>query len=139
MSTRTLRFIDLFAGLGGFHLALTQLGARCVFACEIDDDLRSLYELNFGIKAAADIRSVKLSDIPKFDVLCAGFPCQPFSKAGDQLGTSCPESGDLFHGHVVRILRERRPQYLLLENVPNLARHAEGDTWRRMRRALERL
>lgn len=139
MAMRSLKFIDLFAGLGGFHLALSRLGARCVFASEIDADLRALYQLNFGIDAAADVRGVSLADIPEFDVLCAGFPCQPFSKAGDQLGTSCPESGDLFHGHVVRILRARRPQYLLLENVPNLARHAKGDTWRRMRRALERL
>jgi len=131
--------MDLFAGLGGFHLAMTQLDARCVFACEIDEELRALYERNFGIKAAADVRRVKLTDIPDFDVLCAGFPCQPFSKAGEQLGTSCPESGDLFHRHVVRILRERRPQYLILENVPNLVRHAEGETWRRMRAALERL
>lgn len=125
---KQLRFIDLFAGLGGFHLALKRLGHKCVFACEIDGNLRTLYQKNFGIFPAGDIRLIKAREIPEHDVLCAGFPCQPFSKAGDQAGLDCPKWGDLF-SHVVRILRFHRPTYLLLENVPNLVRHYNGVTW----------
>lgn len=84
-----LRFVDLFAGLGGFHRALTELGHQCVFASEIDDELRELYVRNFPEmkgQVFGDIRHAKAL-IPKHDVLCAGFPCQPFSKSGSQLGT----------------------------------------------------
>lgn len=124
-----LRFIDLFAGLGGFHLALKELGHKCVFACEIDDDLASLYELNFGIRPHGDIRKLDINKIPSHDILCAGFPCQPFSKAGDQQGFQCPQWGDLID-YVIRILRVHQPKYFLIENVPNLVRHNGGQTWR---------
>lgn len=130
LSTR-LRFIDLFAGLGGFHLALERLGHECVFASEIDETLQDLYERNFGIRPVGDIRDVPAEQVPPHDVLCAGFPCQPFSKAGDQLGVDCPRWGDLFD-HVLRIARHHRPGYLLLENVPNLRRHRRGETWKAM-------
>ena len=73
----SLRFIDLYAGLGGFHQALSALGHRCVFASEIDGDLADLYERNFGVRPHGDIRSVGLASIPAHDILCAGFPCQP--------------------------------------------------------------
>jgi DNA (cytosine-5)-methyltransferase 1 len=126
-----LRFIDLFAGLGGFHLALEGLGHQCVFASELDETLRALYLENFGLEAAGDIRGVAAEDIPEHDVLCAGFPCQPFSKAGEQRGVDCPRWGDLF-GHVLRIVHHHRPSYLLLENVPNLMRHEDGRTWEAM-------
>jgi len=133
-----MRFIDLFAGLGGFHLALHRLGHTCVFACEIDESLRSLYQKNFAIQPAGDIRHVKISDIPEHEILCAGFPCQPFSKAGEQAGFDCPTEGDLFH-YVMRIALHHKPDYLILENVPNLRRHNNGHTWRllaaRLRRA----
>jgi len=132
-----MRFVDLYAGLGGFHLALKRLGHACVFASEIDPSLAKLYEANFGIRPAGDIRRIKANMIPAHDILCAGFPCQPFSKAGSQNGTDCPENGDLFH-HTFRVLRYRRPDYFILENVPNLLRHDRGRTWRRMRGKLER-
>lgn len=125
---RTLKFIDLFAGLGGFHQALNQLGHKCVFASELDEDLAQLYELNFGIKPHGDIRKVSVSDIPDHDVLCAGFPCQPFSKAGDQKGFQCPQWGDLFD-YIINILRQHKPQFVIIENVPNLIKHNEGKTW----------
>lgn len=137
--TQRLRFADLFAGLGGFHVGLSRLGCRCVFACEIDEDLRRLYAANFGVTPAGDIRAVSASEVPRFDVLCAGFPCQPFSKAGEQRGTDCPESGDLFRGHVLRLIRFHKPRYVLLENVPNLARHEGGRTWAAMESALRGL
>jgi DNA (cytosine-5)-methyltransferase 1 len=85
-----MKFVDLFAGLGGFHVALSQLGHECVFACEIDETLRDLYCQNFGLQALGDIREIHPSTIPSHDILCAGFPCQPFSKAGDQQGLKCP-------------------------------------------------
>jgi DNA (cytosine-5)-methyltransferase 1 len=136
--TAQLRFVDLFAGLGGFHLALARLGYQCVYACELDPDLRDLYAQNFAISPASDIRRVRASAIPHHDILCAGFPCQPFSKAGDQVGLDCPEQGDLFT-YVARILRHHRPGYLILENVPNLLRHDDGGTYAFMRSKLQGL
>ncbi len=126
-----MKFVDLFAGLGGFHVALQRLGHKCVFASEINSDLQSLYSQNFGLKAHSDIRKVPLADVPAHDILCAGFPCQPFSKAGTQEGLKCPRNGDLFK-FVMKILEHRRPTYLILENVPNLSRHNNGATWKRM-------
>jgi DNA (cytosine-5)-methyltransferase 1 len=75
-------FIDLFCGMGGFHRALASLGGNCVFASDIDKDCQNSYEINFGMRPVGDIRSVKPEDIPDHDVLCGGFPCQPFSTAG---------------------------------------------------------
>ena len=126
---KPLRFIDLFAGLGGFHLALKELGHRCVFACEIDEDLADLYERNFGLPPFGDIRALDISSLPAHDVLCAGFPCQPFSKAGGQQGLECPQWGDLID-YVIHILRTHEPRYFIIENVPNLVRHRQGETWR---------
>ena len=131
------RFIDLFAGLGGFHQALTALGHRCVFACEIDDDLARLYEKNFGILPHGDIRSLNITSVPDHDILCAGFPCQPFSKAGTQQGLECPLWGDLFD-YVIQILRVHKPRYFIIENVPNLVRHHQGSTWRTIENRLRR-
>lgn len=126
---KNLRFIDLFAGLGGFHLALNSLGHECVFACERDEYLANLYKKNFGIIPHGDIRALDLSTIPEHDILCAGFPCQPFSKAGGQQGLECPQWGDLID-YVIRILRLHKPEYFIIENVPNLVRHRQGKTWR---------
>jgi DNA (cytosine-5)-methyltransferase 1 len=132
-----MRFIDLFAGLGGFHLGLSRLGHECVFACEIDETLRNVYQKNFGITPSGDIRRVPLASIPEHDILCAGSPCQPFSKAGEQQGLDCPKWGDLFH-YVLRIAKRHKPRYLILENVPNLARHNNGQTWRDLEAQLQR-
>lgn len=133
-----MRFIDLFAGLGGFHLALRKLGHECVFASEIDEELCDLYERNFKLRPAGDLRGTDACEIPKHDVLCAGFPCQPFSKAGEQEGTNCKLWGDLFSVHVLRVIKEHKPKYLLMENVANLERHDGGRTWKSMRKQLER-
>lgn len=127
-----MKFIDLFAGLGGFNLALTRLGHECVFASEINESLRKLYQTNFGILPYGDIRTIPLADIPNHDILCAGFPCQPFSKAGDQQGLACPKWGDLFE-YVMKVLEYHRPDYVMLENVPNLEKHDEGRTWLKMK------
>jgi DNA (cytosine-5)-methyltransferase 1 len=126
-----LRFIDLFAGLGGFHLALKGLGHRCVFASELDPQLRALYKKNFDMDAHGDIKQIAVGDIPEHDILCAGFPCQPYSKAGQQAGLQDPKWGDLYD-HIIRIVKHRRPQFVMLENVPNLHRHDQGKTWQTM-------
>ena len=133
-----LRFIDLFSGLGGFHQALASLGHKCVFASEIDPELSNLYEKNFGIRPHGDIRDVKPQDIPIHDVLCAGFPCQNYSKAGEQLGLDCPKWGDLV-GYIVKVLKHHRPRMLIMENVPNLMRHEGGETWNGIRKKLVRV
>ena len=132
-----MRFIDLFAGLGGFNVALTSLGHECVMVSEIDPQLRKLYKVNHGILPEGDIRDLKAADVPDHDILCGGFPCQSFSKAGFQLGRECPTNGDLID-YVLDIIEAKRPAYLLLENVANLLSHDQGRTWRGIRQRLER-
>lgn len=133
----SIKFIDLFAGLGGFHVALSDLDAECVFASEVDKNLQNLYHRNFGLKPAGDIRAVENIDIPFHDVLCAGFPCQPFSKAGFQEGVRDVNRGSLFD-EIVRVLEFHRPAFFILENVPNLKYHNNGQTWASIRHILEK-
>jgi DNA (cytosine-5)-methyltransferase 1 len=121
-----LRFIDLFCGIGGFHLALSELGAKCVLACDIDKKCREVYEANFKMEPKEDIKEVKSEDIPAFDILCGGFPCQAFSHAGNQGGFE-DTRGTLFR-EICRILRDCKPKYFLLENVKNLKGHDDGKT-----------
>ena len=128
MTNCGFRFVDLFSGLGGFHLALNRLGGDCVFAAEWQPHLQELYEKNFGLLPAGDLTMVSPSDIPDHDLLTAGFPCQPFSKAGEQLGFECTKQGGLFFD-VENILKEKKPDYFILENVPNLLKHDDGKTW----------
>lgn len=115
---------------------MARLGHVCVFASEIDPGLRRLYRSNFGVEPAGDIKGVGLAEIPGHDILCAGFPCQPFSKAGSQAGLKCLRNGDLFD-KVVEILDFHRPSYFILENVPNLLRHNHKQTWKSMRAKIE--
>ena len=133
-----MKFIDLFAGVGGFHAALTNLGHECVFACEIDKTMNALYKKNWGIEAATDIRKVKPEDIPDHDILCAGFPCQPFSTATPQLarkGLECPKNGDLF-SHIIMILMAKRPRFFILENVSALKGFDNGKAFNAMKKSL---
>ena len=129
-----MNYIDLFAGLGGFHVGLERLGHKCVFASEIDRNLSDLYETNFNLRVAGDIRKIALKDIPKHDILCAGFPCQSFSQAGNRLGLK-DNRGSLFY-EIVRILEYHKPKFFILENVPNLFRHNSGKTWKTIERVL---
>jgi DNA (cytosine-5)-methyltransferase 1 len=133
------RFVELFAGLGGFHIGLSRMGCECVYSCEADPMLRALYEQNFKRTPHGDIRTLDADQIPDHEILCAGFPCQPFSKAGEQKGTGCKLAGDLFEKHLLRIVDFHRPRFLLLENVPNLARHNMGRTYAFMRESIEKL
>ena len=122
-------YIDLFCGIGGFHQAMKDLGGKCVYACDIDADCRKTYERNYGIRPDGDITVVKEEDIPHHNVLCGGFPCQAFSKAGKRLGFADETKGTLFFD-ILRILNYHKPEYALLENVRNLASHDHGNTWK---------
>lgn len=132
---RNFKFIDLFSGIGGFHQAMTRLGGECVFASEIDDYCNDVYENNYGMTSRINIRDVQADKIPKHDVLCAGFPCQAFSKAGKQEGLKDQTRGTLFFD-IVRILEEHKTEYIILENVRNLVSHDHGNTWKVIRDCL---
>ena len=134
------RFIDLFAGLGGFHLALERNeNFHCVFASELKEDLRKLYTINFpNTLIGGDITTIPLEDIPEHNILCAGFPCQPFSQAGKQQGFADElNRGNLFD-NIYDILNERKPEYVILENVSNLKGHDKGHTWEVIKERLEK-
>lgn len=120
------KFIDLFAGIGGFHLALSSLGGECVFASEIDRYACDTYEANHGMRPHGDITQINACDIPDHDVLTAGFPCQPFSQAGAKLGIR-DTRGTLFFD-VARIMGEKRPRFAILENVKGLISNDHGYT-----------
>jgi len=131
-------FIDLFAGLGGFHIALEELGHKCVFASELREDLKQLYEINFpGTPIEGDITKITPKDIPSHDILCAGFPCQPFSQAGKRQGFKDEKDrGNLFY-NICDIIDEHHPKYVFLENVANLEGHDNGNTWTTIERMLK--
>jgi DNA (cytosine-5)-methyltransferase 1 len=133
-----MKFIDLFCGIGGFHIALSRLGHKCVFACDIDDDCRSVYEANHGIKPEGDIRKVDETLLPDFDILCAGPPCQAFSHSGKQRGFEDETRGTLFFD-IFRILKYKQPTYFIIENVRNLYGHDKGNTWNTIHRNLIKL
>jgi DNA (cytosine-5)-methyltransferase 1 len=139
----TYKFIDLFAGIGGFHLALHNLGAECVYASEWDEHARKTYELNFKSMSpelfesgnyVGDITKIDKSAIPDFDILCAGFPCQPFSQAGHKLGFD-DTRGTLFFD-IAEIIRIKQPQAFFLENVRGLFKHDEGKTFQVIKNTL---
>jgi len=140
----TRKFIDLFAGIGGIRLAFERAGAECAFSSEWDKFAQKTYAANYGEKPAGDIRALSAADIPDFDILAAGFPCQPFSisgvskrnSLGRKNGFACEDQGNLFF-EIVRLIEEKaaepgdqRPRALLLENVKNLTGHDKGNTWK---------
>ena len=131
---KTFKFIDLCAGIGGFHTALKELGGECVLAAEIDTYAIETYNQNYNIDSNNNLRDLTKKDIPDYDILCAGFPCQTFSKAGSQQGFE-DIRGTIFFD-IVRILTETKPKFILLENVRNLASHNNGNTWNTIRKTL---
>ena len=142
---KKIRFIDLFAGIGGFHLALNNLGGKCVFASEINEESRKTYIANFAkidpdllISERTfnkDITKIDPFNIPDFDILCAGFPCQPFSNAGFKKGFE-DTRGTLFF-NIAEIIRAKQPQAFFLENVRGLFNHDQGKTFEVIRRVIE--
>jgi DNA (cytosine-5)-methyltransferase 1 len=123
---KTFSFIDLFAGIGGFRLALQDFGGTCIFSSEWDGDSQDTYLKNFGEMPHGDITKIKEKEIPEHDILCAGFPCQAFSISGKRLGFK-DVRGTLFFD-VARIAKYHKPDVLFLENVKNFARHNNGET-----------
>ena len=123
------KYIDLFSGIGGFHQAMEQLGGECILSSEIDSYAIDVYRDNYKEESGINIRDINEKDIPDFDVLCAGFPCQSFSKAGKQLGFKDETKGTLFFD-IERILLEKKPKYFILENVRNLVSHDHGNTYK---------
>ncbi len=132
-----MRFIDLFAGIGGFRIALEQLGLECVFSSEIDYYARLTYKNNFGHYPEGDITKISEFEIPSHDILCGGFPCQPFSISGKRLGFD-DTRGTLFH-EITRIAKYHTPKVIFLENVKNFVRHNQGKTFATVRNNLENL
>lgn len=137
MKIKDMRFIDLFAGIGGFRQALESYGAQCVFSSEINKYAIETYEANYGEKPSGDITKVKSEDIPNHDILCAGFPCQPFSISGKQKGFNDERGIHFFEIH--RILQYHKPSIVFLENVANLKRHNDSQTIEQMKVMLEEL
>jgi len=138
-----ITFIDLFAGIGGFHLAFHNAGAKCVFASEWDEHARQTYERNFrkiddelfdSGNFVGDITQIDKASIPDFDILCGGFPCQPFSQAGHKLGFD-DARGTLFFD-IAEIIALKRPKAIFLENVKHLLKHDDGKTFKTIQRIL---
>ena len=142
---KQFKFIDLFAGIGGFHVALKSLGMKCVFTSEIDRYARQTYSANFSDKYlndpklfAGDIWEVDIKKIPEFDILCGGFPCQPFSQAGYKKGFKDNKDGNLFFS-IEEIIRVKKPRAFFLENVRHLKNHDGGKTFKIIYKSLQNL
>ena len=144
-----LTFIDLFAGIGGFHMAFHNLKAKCVFASEVDEKARLTYQTNISKiepdlfetgNFAGDIAKVDKVKIPDHDILCGGFPCQPFSQAGFKRGfhEALDNRGNMFF-EIVEILKAKKPKAFFLENVRHLKNHDDGKTFEIIRKTLESL
>lgn len=132
------RFIDLFAGIGGIRLGFEAAGGECVFSSEFDKEACKTYEANFGEYPSGDITKIEAKDIPDFEILLGGFPCQAFSIIGKKEGFENETCGTLFF-EIERILKEKRPRAFMLENVRNLTAHDKGNTFRVIRAHLEKL
>ena len=131
-------FIDLFAGIGGIRLGFESVGGKCVFSSEFDEDACKTYEANFGEHPSGDITKINAADIPDFDILLGGFPCQAFSIIGKKEGFANETCGTLFFD-IERILKEKRPKAFMLENVRNLVAHDNGNTFKVIKEHLEAL
>lgn len=136
-SLKGVKYIDLFAGIGGFHTAMKSFGAECVFASEWNEHAQKTYFENYGISPKGDITQIKVEDIPEHDIICAGFPCQAFSISGKQKGFE-DTRGTLFFD-VARIAKHHQPKLLFMENVKNFEKHDNGNTLKIVRETLDEI
>ena len=128
-TTKKIRYIDLFCGLGAFHTAFNASPEfECVLACDINEGVRNIYKKNYNLEPKSDIRKLDINAMPDFEVLCAGFPCQPFSIAGNGDGFKDKEKGNLFF-NILKIIDSKKPPMCILENVKNLKTHDNGKTY----------
>lgn len=134
---KKFKFIDLFCGLGGFRIAMEHLGGKCVFSCDNNLEVCKVYQENFEENPYGDITEIKEESIPQYDVLCAGFPCQPFSIAGKRMGFS-DSRGTMFF-EVARIIKNTKPKIAFLENVSGIVSHDSGRTIKVITNTLEEL
>jgi DNA (cytosine-5)-methyltransferase 1 len=132
-----VKYIDLFAGIGGFHQAMNAFNSKCLFASEWDKEAAKTYFENYGLEPKGDITTIREQDIPPHDMLCGGFPCQAFSISGKQKGFE-DARGTLFFD-IARIINYHKPKVLLLENVRNFAKHDNGKTLKTVVKTLENL
>ena len=135
MIDQKLKFIDLFAGIGGMRIAFERNDCECVFSSEWDTFAQKTYFENFNEMPYGDITKIRPSDVPDHDVLIGGFPCQPFSTIGKREGFKHPTQGTLFFD-VVQIIKKKRPSVILLENVAGLISHNKGDTYQKIKETL---
>jgi len=140
---KEVKYIDLFCGLGAFHTAFNRNNTlqnkvkyTCVLASDINEGVRNIYEENYGIKPEGDINKINIDTMPDFDILCAGFPCQPFSIAGNQKGFQDKTRGNLFY-KILEIIDRKQPETLMLENVKNLHTIHKGETFKIIKNELE--
>lgn len=125
IDNKNIRFIDLFCGIGGFHQALNRISnTNCVFASDIDEQCRKTYELNYKIKPEGDISKLNINNIPSFDILCGGFPCQSFSNSGNKKGFE-DKRGQLFE-YILKIAEVKKPSFMFLENVKHIQKIENG-------------
>lgn len=143
MSQSTLKYADLCCGLGAFHTTFNKYNEKhniekykCVVAADIDEGIRKVYEENYGIKPSGDIYKMNIDEMPDFDILCAGFPCQPFSIAGNKQGFEDKEKGNIFY-RLLEIIDIKQPNTLILENVKNLHSINKGETMNIIKTELE--
>lgn len=139
---KQVKYIDLFCGLGAFHTAFNKnsnenIEYKCVLACDIDDQVRDIYHENYNIHPLSDINEINVDEIEDFDILCAGFPCQPFSIAGKKLGFGDEGRGNLFYS-ILKIIDSKNPKTLILENVKNLHTIHNGETFKKIQTEIEK-
>ena len=130
-----MKFIDLFCGIGGFHVALEKLGHKCVLASDSDKHCREVYKENFGIDPVNDVKDINTKDLEDFDILCAGFPCQPFSNGGKKM-TFQDERGLLFD-EIIRIAKVKKPKFMFLENVKHILKVGNGEVIEYIKRRID--
>ena len=131
----SVKFVDLFCGIGSFHYSFQKLGWECVMACDIDKSARETYKENYNMAPLGDIIDINPKDVPMYDILCAGFPCQSFSQCGNRKGFS-DERGTLFF-NILKFVEYHKPKVIVLENVQGLLNHDKGNTFERIRHAIE--
>jgi DNA (cytosine-5)-methyltransferase 1 len=133
----SVKYVDLFCGMGSFHYSFKKLGWECVMACDIDESVKKTYKENYNITPLDDIVKIDPKDIPKHDILCAGLPCQSFSQCGHHKGFN-DERGSLIF-NVIKVIDYHNPKVVILENVYGLLKHNQGKTFERIKHDIESL